>query len=308
MDDCVVVIPTLRGGPSLTALVAALVADAEVVVADNGMSPAARSAAGEAGARVLELGANVGFGTAVNRAAATTRSRTLVVLNDDIAPEPGCLAALVARLQNAEMASGVLLKAEQPALIDSAGIVIDRCLGAYDHLQDQPVTALRGAPAPFGPGGGVAAFRREAFDRVGGYDPGFFAYFEDVDLAIRLRLAGARCALAADARALHIGSATLGYASLEKAVLVGASRGRIVRKYGLLRAPSSAAWVLATEALTAAELLRRHRSLRPLGARMAGFAACRERAPRPPAHVAGVGLRDGLGRRLRRSRRVTIAP
>ena len=307
MGDCVVVIPSLRGGPALTALVAALVADAEVVVADNGMPSAARSAARQAGARVLELGANVGFATAVNRAAAASRGGALVVLNDDIAPEPGFLAALVARLQDAEMASGVLLKAEQPARIDTAGIVIDRCLGAYDHLQGLPLTALDGAPAPFGPGGGAAAFRREAFDRVGGYDPGFFAYFEDVDLALRLRLAGARCALATDARALHIGSATLGYASLEKAVLVGASRGRIVRKYGLLRHPATAAWVLATEALTSAELLRRHRSLRPLRARAAGFAACRERAPRPPAEFAAVALRDGLSRRLRRSRRVTIA-
>ena len=310
MGDCVVVIPSLRGGPGLTALVAELSADAAVVVADNGMSPAARGAVRDAGARVLELGANVGFATAVNRAADAGRSAggALVVLNDDIAPEPGFLAALVARLDDAEMVSGVLLKAEAPARIDTAGIVIDRCLGAYDHLQDLPLAALAGAPAPFGPSGGAAAFRRAAFEDVGGYDPGFFAYFEDVDLAIRLRLAGARCALATGARALHVGSATVGYASVEKAVLVGASRGRIVRKYGLLGHPTAAAWVLATEALTSAELLRRHRSLRPLRARVAGFAACRERAPRPPAEAATVALRDGLRRRLRRSRRVTIAP
>jgi N-acetylglucosaminyl-diphospho-decaprenol L-rhamnosyltransferase len=308
MRDCTVVIPSLRGGPALTALVAQLSADAEVVVADNGMSPAARSAASDAGARVLELGTNVGFATAVNRAAAAAGGRgALVVLNDDISPEPGFLAALVAPLADAEMASGVLLKAEQPALIETAGIVIDRCLGAYDHLQDRPVAALAGAQPPFGPTGGAAAFRREAFERVGGYDAGFFAYFEDVDLAIRLRRSGARCALAADARAVHIGSATLGYGSVEKAVLVGASRGRIVRKYGLLRDPGAAAWVLATEALTSAELLRRHRSLRPVRARVAGFASCRERAPRPPAGVATIALRDGLSRRLRRSRRVTIA-
>jgi GT2 family glycosyltransferase len=305
--DVVVAIPSLRGGPALDALVARLSADAEVVVADNGMAPAARSAACEAGARVLELGTNVGFGTAVNRVAAASRSGALVVLNDDITPEPGFLAALVAPLHDAEMSSGVLLKAERPGLIDTAGIVIDRCLGAYDHLQDLPLTALVGALAPLGPTGGAAAFRREAFDRVGGYDPGFFAYFEDVDLAIRLRLVGARCALATDARASHVGSATLGYGSVEKAVLVGASRGRLVRKYGLLRHPTSAAWVLATEALTSAELLRRHRSLRPLRARLTGFSACRERSPRPPSGAVTVALRDGLSRRLRRSRRATIA-
>jgi N-acetylglucosaminyl-diphospho-decaprenol L-rhamnosyltransferase len=308
MRSVSVVVPSLHGGAQLTALTRQLAdAGAEVRIADNGMPAGMAAEMARAGGTVVPMGANRGFGAAVNAAAADAASDALVVLNDDIEPRAGFLEALVAGLEDAAMASGVLLKAEAAERIEIAGTVIDRHLGAHDHLQDEPVAALRAdTPPPLGPSGAAAAFRREAFERAGGYDPGFFAYFEDVDLAIRLRLAGERCALAREARAVHTGSGTLGYGSLEKAMLVGASRGRLVRKYGLLRSPGSAAWVLATETAAALELARRHRSLAPTRARVRGFRACRVRASRPPAALATVGLRDGLRRRHTRSTRVTL--
>lgn len=308
MSSVCAVIPSLRGGARLVALAEQLAgAGAQVRVADNGMPVELAADVRRAGATVVAMPGNVGFGAAVNAAAADAGGAVLVVLNDDVEPCPGLLEALVGGLRDAAMAAGVLLKAEARGVVETAGVVVDRHLGVYDHLQGAAVAALeRDPPPPLGPTGAAAAFRREAFDRVGGYDPGFFAYFEDVDLAIRLRLAGERCALATGARAVHVGSATLGYDSLQKAVLVGASRGRLVRKYGLLRSPASAAWIVATEALAAAALARRHRSLAPARARASGFRACGERVARPPAALATVGLRDGLRRRYGRSRRVTL--
>jgi GT2 family glycosyltransferase len=41
---------------------------------------------------------------------------------------------------------------------------------------------------------GAAVYRRAAFDGAGGFDERLFAYLEDVDLGLRLRLAGWRCA------------------------------------------------------------------------------------------------------------------
>ena len=58
-------------------------------------------------------------------------------------------------------------------------------------------------PDPFGPSGAAAAYHRDAFVRVGGFDERIFAYFEDVDLALRLRLAGLRCRLVAAALGTH---------------------------------------------------------------------------------------------------------
>ena len=299
-------IPSLHGGTRLVALAEQLGgAGAEVLVADNGMSAEAVAETGRAGAAVFGMGANVGFARALNSLAAAARGRTLVVLNDDIEPEPGFLDALVDGVGRSGMASGVLLKAEQPRLIETAGIVVDRFLGSYDHLQDHDVTVLDGpVAAPLGPTGGAAAFDREVFDRAGGYDTGFFAYFEDVDLALRLRMAGERCALVPQARALHAVSSTLGYDSVAKAAAVGASRGRLVRKYSLLHSPVGAGWILATETVTALELTRRHRSLAPARARTQGFMACSDRLDRPDAALADVTLRDGLRRRYARSLRM----
>lgn len=55
---------------------------------------------------------------------------------------------------------------------------------------------------------GAAVYRREVFDRVGLLDEAFVAYFEDVDLCFRARLAGFEAACVPDAIAYHVGSAS----------------------------------------------------------------------------------------------------
>lgn len=306
-----VVIPSLRGGRTLSELVSRLLADArletEVVVADNGLAAAAVAELGERGARVLAMGANVGFGAAVNRAARASEGELLVLLNDDATPVPGCdvpgdLAAALGGA--AEMAAGVLLQERRPDLIESAGIELDAALNPHDYLFGEPVTRLAdGVAPPLGPCGGAAGFRRAAFLDVGGFDEGFFAYFEDVDLALRLRARGVRCALAPSARLVHAGSRTVGFHSLEKAALTGFSRGYFLRKYGVLRRPARAARVLAIELATCALLARRHRSLEPAGARVRGWARCSAREDWPADGLTSVGALDGLRRRYRRASR-----
>ena len=56
----------------------------------------------------------------------------------------------------------------------------------------------------FGACAGAALYRRAALCEVGGFDERYFAYLEDVDLALRLRMAGWRCAYE-PAVALHAG-------------------------------------------------------------------------------------------------------
>lgn len=298
-----VVVPSLRGGNPLIRLVRAL-HDAEVVVADNGLDPAVAEAVRSAGARVLPMRANLGFGAAVNRAARAASGDALVLLNDDVELREGFLHRIVAPLAEADLVAGILLRAEQPDVIETAGIVLDRGLGAYDYLAGEPVSRLDDdPPPPVGPCGGAAAFRREAFLSVGGFDEGFFAYGEDVDVALRLRAEGARCALATDARAVHLGSATLGYASLPKAKVVGYSRGYLLRKYGVLRRPGAAARALSAEVAASLLLARRHRSLAPLRDRVRGYRACDRRAAWPDRDAFTVGFGEGLLRRYLRSNR-----
>ncbi len=100
------------------------------------------------------------------------------------------------------------------SLIDSAGMELDRTLLVFDYLNGEPLTVLdRPVDDPVGPSGAAAAFDRETFVSAGGFDENLFAYWEDVDLVLRLHRLGARCALAADAIGDHEHSATLGSGS-----------------------------------------------------------------------------------------------
>lgn len=308
--DVSVVVPSLRGGERLVGLVERLVApDVEILVADNGLSAWTRNAVRSAGARVVGMGENAGFGRAVNRGARVADGDVLVIVNDDIVPCNGFLTALVAALSSAEQAAGVLIQERSQQLIESAGVEIDRVLAPYDYLHGLPTTRLEDEtlPPPLGPCGGAAAYRRCAFLEVGGFDERFFAYLEDVDLALRLRAAGAKCELAADALALHAGSSTLGDRSLAKDCMVGESRGYLLRKYGVLRRPFLGAWALTSEAGASLRQVTRHHSLAPARARIQGWRRARRRSSDIPAGVASVPLSVGVRRRYGRGKRSIAA-
>jgi N-acetylglucosaminyl-diphospho-decaprenol L-rhamnosyltransferase len=302
-----VAIPSLAGGDQLVGMVQRLLdhteAPVELIVVDNGLDRSVVARLHSAPVRVLTMPRNVGFGAAINKAAEVAGGEGLVVLNDDLVPEPGFIDRLTEPLQaRTEMAAGVLLQHDRPDTIETAGIELDAALGPYDYLQNEPVSHLdQNPPPPLGPSGGAAAYRRDVFEEAGGFDEGLFAYYEDVDLAIRLRAAGARCALAPGARAVHSVSRTLGYHSVEKAVLVGYGRGYLLRKYGVLSRPLLGLRTIAVELGTAAVLARRHRSWAPAKARLRGWRKCEVRHPRPPKDLMSVGLSEGLRRRYLRS-------
>ena len=76
-----------------------------------------------------------------------------------------------------------------------------------------------------GPAGAAAAYRRTAWEQVGGMDERIFAYMEDFDLALRLRAAGWRTVAAPDARGVHLGSASHGHRSASQRSHGGFGRG-----------------------------------------------------------------------------------
>ena len=254
MNACVY-IPAVDGGERLLRTLASLASQTRVipvVVADNG------SADGSVGrvrsdfpdVEVLRMGANFGFGAAINRAVRERPSDVLILLNDDVECEPTFVEAMLDVLAaETSMVAGVLLKDNNAGFIDSAGIVIDTTLMGFDYLHGEPVEVLADAPAPLGPTGGAALISAVAFRAVSGFDDRIFAYLEDVDLVLRLRRAGARCRLAGDARCVHRHSATLGSGSARKNWYMGWSRGYLMRRYGVLSQPRRAARTLAAEAI-----------------------------------------------------------
>jgi N-acetylglucosaminyl-diphospho-decaprenol L-rhamnosyltransferase len=280
--------------------------EVDVVVVDNGSSDGSAELVRERfpEAKLVELGANLGFGPALNRGvAAHPEADPVILLNDDAAPEPGFVEALLEQLDGgAESVAGVMVQEADPGRIDSAGVVADHTLMGFDYLHGEPVAAAARAPDPLGPTGGAALYRRAAFDAVGGFDERIFLYYEDLDLALRLAARGGRTRLAPEARAVHAYSASLGAASPDKYAATGWSRGYMLRRYGVTADPQLALRALACEGAICAGQLLRDRTAAGLGGRLRGWGAARglERRDAAGAPLLDLSAREALALRRRR--------
>lgn len=162
----------------------------------------------------LELPTNEGTTGSINRAAAATSSKYLLLLNNDIELQADYLQVLVHTLdENPHLgfAAGKLLRATQRTHLDGAGDAMLIAGGAYrlgsmeeDRGQfDKPMPILTGC-------GAAVLYRREAFEQCGDLDADFFAYVDDIDLGLRAQLIGYGGMYIPHAVAYHIGSATTG--------------------------------------------------------------------------------------------------
>lgn len=308
-----VIIPTFNRAELLERALKSLAVQTiahSVVVVDNGSTDATAEIVGRFEQAVLvRLPENVGFARAVNVGAHSCDERTIVVMNNDVTYRPSFLEALCGELRANEgivMTAGVLLQAVDETRIDTAGIMFDRTLLAFDHLHGRPVSSLSDAAEPLGPSAAAAAFDRDAFESVGGFDERFFAYLEDVDLAVRIVAQGGRCRLAREARGVHRQSATVGAGSKRKNELMGWSRGYTLAKYGLHRRPRSLLRAGLGEFVIASGQLVIDRTAAGFGARLRGFrAGLRVPAlelPRLPPAAQQITLSRALRERLRRVR------
>jgi GT2 family glycosyltransferase len=179
---------------TLPALLPELAAGDELLVVDNASTDgtAEAVAALAPAARIVHGGANLGFAAGCNAGAAQARGELLVILNPDAAPRPGWGEAIRRPwLEERGWAAWQALVAEgDGATINSAGNPVHFTgivwAGAHGRpLAEAPatgeVTALSGA---------CLAIPRPAWDEVGGFPAEYFLYHEDVDLSLRLRLAG----------------------------------------------------------------------------------------------------------------------
>jgi len=306
-----VVIPTLNGRERLLRTLDSLegqTAPEAVVVVDNASTDGTAEAVAEQhpGVSVVQNERNLGFGAAINRGALELDGDLLVLVNNDVVCRPDFVARITEPFSDPSVgtAAGVLLQASAPERVDSAGIELDVTLGSWDYFWNQPATDLQGAADPVGPCGGAAAYRLPAFRQLGGFDETLFAYWEDVDLALRFREAGWRCVLAPDARALHEHGQTVGPATPAARRLEAFGRGYVLAKYrvgdaSLLRRLQIAA--LDWPVLLVHLLLRREAG--PVRARLrARLLGTRAPARRPPLELATVGFGAALARQYHQLR------
>jgi N-acetylglucosaminyl-diphospho-decaprenol L-rhamnosyltransferase len=253
--------------------------------------------------RVVRLGSNLGFGPALNEGVRRHPASLLVFANNDVLYEPRFLECLLDAAGSGDVTTaGVLLAHDDPGTIDSAGVVVDRTLLAFDYLHGQATEDAMLAASPLGPTGAAALVPLSAFRDVGGFDERIFAYLEDVDLSLRLREIGVRCRLAPEARGNHRHSATLGSGSREKNRLMGWSRGYLLRRYGVLREPRLAMRALATEVVICTGQLAIDRTTSGVIGRLRGWRAggALPRRAVPPDATIELTFAEGLRRRAAR--------
>lgn len=176
---------------------------------------------------ILKPGGNIGFAAGNNLGARGADSRWLVMLNPDAVPEPDWLETLVsaAEAHGAHMAGSLQLWRDRPGRLDGAGDAYHISGIAWRGLRGKAVAEAPPTGETFAPCGAAALVDRAAFEAVGGFDERFFAYHEDVDLAFRLRLRGARALQVQEAVVSHVSSGRPGMAS-DLAVRLG-TRNRI---------------------------------------------------------------------------------
>jgi len=192
----------------LAALGAQTLAPDEIVVADNGSRDGSLALlrAHHPDVQIVALGHNHGFAGGANRGVAATHAPWVCVLNSDATPQPDWLERLMAAPRDARRtwALGSVLVSAATGRIESAGDQYDPAGFAYKLLRDRPLSELPSEPyRVFAAPGAAPVFRRDVYDRLGGYEERFFLYYEDVDLAFRAVLRGYHALLVPDARVVH---------------------------------------------------------------------------------------------------------
>jgi GT2 family glycosyltransferase len=248
------IVVTHRGAAWISACLRALEAQRdraglEIVVVDNGSTDgtAALLEREFRGIIVLRLPRNEGYGRANNvalRRALAAGADFAALVNDDVEVEEGWLDALLeaaAAHPEAGLFCGTLLFRDEER-VNSTGVEVDAFGRARDRDFGAPRGQVRRAEGPVTAiTGGAALVRCDLLRRIGVFDPGYFAYYEDLDLSLRAARNGSLSWYVPRATARHRFGATVGSGSPAQRFMLG--RGHM-RTLALHQRPLRAAALL----------------------------------------------------------------
>jgi GT2 family glycosyltransferase len=214
--DVAVVIPNYNGERWLPAVLGSVAAQtlapAEVLVVDDGSSDGSLALLAERfpAVRVLALGQNGGFARAANAGIRAVGADAVALVNTDVLLADDWLERAAAALDGAPGAAAVatkLVDMADPSLLYDAGDVLRRDGACEQRGRFERDGGRYDEPGEvFSACAGAALYRRAAVLEAGGFEERFGTYLEDVDLGLRLRLAGWSCRWEPRAVARHAGA------------------------------------------------------------------------------------------------------
>jgi GT2 family glycosyltransferase len=179
---------------TLPALLPELGEGDELIVVDNDSGDGTADAVALLAprARLVRSAGNLGFAAACNEGARQARGDLLVILNPDAAPRPGFGEAIRRPwVEERGWAAWQALVADgDGATINSAGNPVHFTGIVWAGGHGRPIEAAPPAGEVAALSGACLAIPRRGWEAVGGFPERFFLYHEDVDLSLRLRLAG----------------------------------------------------------------------------------------------------------------------
>ena len=215
-----VIIVNFNGGKLIERCLGALAAQTyqnfQTVVVDNASTDGSTETilANFPDVKLIQAACNLGFAAGNNLGLKYAgNAQWIALLNPDAYAAPDWLEHfLAATFQSKFDFFGCRMRlANTPEYLDGTGDMYHTSGVAW--RRDHGVLAIESTSVAgeiFAPCAAAALYRREDLDAVGGLDESFFCYFEDIDLAFRLRLLGKRCAYVPDAMVDHVSSGITG--------------------------------------------------------------------------------------------------
>src|SRR5438552_781132 len=186
----------------------------EIIVVDNGSTDGSLGfiKARFPGVVLIHNETNLGFSKAANIGAERAKGEYVAFLNNDMRVGKNWLSVLLetARAGEGFACVGSTVLNWEGTKVDFKGRIDDAFCLAYEPSNDPSADLSEAAPCSLTlfASGGAALIQRQAFQELGGFDPDFFLYQEDVDLGWRLWLRGYECAISSESVVYHRGGAS----------------------------------------------------------------------------------------------------
>ena len=155
---------------------------------------------------VIKNDENLGFALAVNQGISKAKYDYIFSLNNDTEVEIGSINAMLDLIQEEDIFSvqAKMIQSDNKQLIDDAGDEYNLLAWTKKMGENQNSENYSQVLEIFSSCAGAALYKKSVLEEIGSFDDNFFAYMEDVDLAIRSQIYGYRNLLCPDAKNLPI--------------------------------------------------------------------------------------------------------